>query len=750
MKNFDVFRYFSWYPLQTSHNKTNGSVELSVQYFTLETGFLPVKGDATTMHPSTKQPNGDHTSTKSASSNATSPNRSSTLVMSENVTEITEEPTTAPSIKGDEETSPPNLIDFEKFNSGVIRVTIHEASNVTSTKSKTYALATLNGNFRSPILTTLVTKNYSFPKWNETGEGFVKEINVDHLSVEIKASKEGEDKVLGTMSCKVKDILERLNVASTVNAFGKDSSKDVQEEDGSMWYKLEGSSGKVRVSFTFLPATYIIDESESARNMGILQVKVLKANDLMAADKDGSSDPYVSLSLNGNKKQQKTKTKKNNLNPTYDELFNFEITNRIGSIIRGEVFDWNQIQSHTSLGHFDLELKDIQVEVRGEVTFDLQESKKGSVTLELFFAPYYVLRDVNPSLISAALSGNPVDLVSGLAKGGFKVATGTLHLGKGVLGGAAHLGIGTGKVALTGAKHVLSAPLKIGSAGKSFAKGILNHFKDHSNDENEKNDKSPPTLSVTEADSHEDNLGSLSKFKSLVNSSSHSLSSNISGSHGNSSASRSNSRQEFSSENSFSIKLTFIEAKDLVAADRNGYSDPYVKLLSSSSKKLLFKTKVQKKTRNPYWDESFLLKDLNPNEDKEFSLVIKDYNFLKENIELGTYSLNPWYHFPNPLEGEFDTSVDIWTAPGELKNGGVGQLHFRLDLILPPGYNSQNISPKSTNVQESYDALSNSNNGEVTDEEDEERTKRGLKRSSMASLKPKNLLGSIKAKITKG
>ncbi|KAI9299061.1 hypothetical protein K502DRAFT_322489 [Neoconidiobolus thromboides FSU 785] len=623
--------------------------------------------------------------------------------------------------------------NYLNYSSGIIKVKLHEVKDLQS-KTKIYGLITLNGNFRSPILRTLVKKSNLNQSWGESGEGFVKETQVDMLNVEIKQSKENEDKTIASWNGRIKDILESIKN----NQFNNDKNN---EDKNTFWYNLD-CPGQIKLSFEFIPSNYIIDESESSRNMGILQVRVIKAADLVSADKDGSSDPYVSLSLNGNKKLR-TKTKKNNLNPTFDELFNIEVTDRIKSILAIEVFDWNQIQSHSSLGSINLELKQIEAEIKDEVTLQLENTKHGSITLELFFAPFYVLRDVNPSLLAAALSGNPVDLVGGLAKGGFKVATGGLSL---ALGGAAHLANGTGKVAIQGAKTVLSAPLKLASGSKNIAKGIFNSIKDtihHDDHHNNSNTTSPPTVTLT--DSNNNSTSPLNKIKSGFNSSTHSISSTHSGSFGLSS-SRSPSRQG-NNESGYSVKITLLDGKDLIAADRNGYSDPYIKVMKE--KKLIYKTKVLKKTRNPHWDESFIIQSIYPGELTQLNLIIKDYNFLKENVELGSYTLNIWDHFKNDQENV----VEFLTNPGELRNGGVGQLRLKLELNLPgdnSGLNTSNSHNSPTNVnpvlsQEMFEPP----NEDSINEEESDKSNRRLKRNSIANLKPKNLLGSLKEKFGK-
>eukprot|EP01088_Endostelium_zonatum_P022012 TRINITY_DN9071_c0_g1_i1.p1 TRINITY_DN9071_c0_g1~~TRINITY_DN9071_c0_g1_i1.p1 ORF type:complete len:354 (-),score=101.01 TRINITY_DN9071_c0_g1_i1:45-1106(-) len=82
------------------------------------------------------------------------------------------------------------------------------------------------------------------------------------------------------------------------------------------------------------------------------------------------------------------------------------------------------------------------------------------------------------------------------------------------------------------------------------------------------------------------------------------------------------------------LKVRVIEAKNLVPADRNGFSDPYVKIRGSRNQTWV-KTGVKKKTLNPKWEDKFTLevgecvylevwdKDLLSSDDKQGDLVIR-------------------------------------------------------------------------------------------------------------------------------
>lgn len=51
------------------------------------------------------------------------------------------------------------------------------------------------------------------------------------------------------------------------------------------------------------------------------------------------------------------------------------------------------------------------------------------------------------------------------------------------------------------------------------------------------------------------------------------------------------------------LRVDVLDASDLPSADRNGFSDPYCKFELNG--KDVFKTKVQKKTLHPAWNEFF-------------------------------------------------------------------------------------------------------------------------------------------------
>ena len=81
----------------------------------------------------------------------------------------------------------------------------------------------------------------------------------------------------------------------------------------------------------------------SKRPVGILLVKVVRAQNLRKKDLLGKSDPYVKLKMSDDKlPSKKTTVKRSNLNPEWGEDFKFVVTDPENQALEVNVFDWEQ------------------------------------------------------------------------------------------------------------------------------------------------------------------------------------------------------------------------------------------------------------------------------------------------------------------------------------------------------------------------------------------------------------------------
>ncbi|RYP42912.1 hypothetical protein DL770_011954 [Monosporascus sp. CRB-9-2] len=85
------------------------------------------------------------------------------------------------------------------------------------------------------------------------------------------------------------------------------------------------------------------------------------------------------------------------------------------------------------------------------------------------------------------------------------------------------------------------------------------------------------------------------------------------------------------------LRVDVLDATDLPAADRNGKSDPYTKFELNGEE--VFKSKIQKKTLNPVWNEFFEI-PVPSRTAAKFSATVYDYDFADKPDFLGAADIN--------------------------------------------------------------------------------------------------------------
>ncbi|KAK9971391.1 hypothetical protein ABG768_024760 [Culter alburnus] len=119
------------------------------------------------------------------------------------------------------------------------------------------------------------------------------------------------------------------------------------------------------------------------RDVGFLQVKVIKATDLMAADLNGKSDPFCVLELGNNRLQTHTIYK--TLNPEWNKVFTFPVKD-IHEVLEVTVFDEDGDKAPDFLGKVALPL--LSIRNGQQVACPLRKENlgglsKGAIILEL-------------------------------------------------------------------------------------------------------------------------------------------------------------------------------------------------------------------------------------------------------------------------------------------------------------------------------------------------------------------------------
>ncbi|GAV69274.1 C2 domain-containing protein [Cephalotus follicularis] len=114
------------------------------------------------------------------------------------------------------------------------------------------------------------------------------------------------------------------------------------------------------------------------------------------------------------------------------------------------------------------------------------------------------------------------------------------------------------------------------------------------------------------------------------------------------------------------IELVLIEARDLVAADIRGTSDPYVRVQYGNLKK---RTKVMYKTLNPKWHQTLEF----PDDGSSLTLHVKDHNALLPTSNIGDCIVE--YHGLPPNE-----MADKWIPLQGVKRG---EIHIQITRKFP-------------------------------------------------------------------
>ncbi|KAJ5201479.1 Tricalbin [Penicillium cinerascens] len=120
------------------------------------------------------------------------------------------------------------------------------------------------------------------------------------------------------------------------------------------------------------------------------------------------------------------------------------------------------------------------------------------------------------------------------------------------------------------------------------------------------------------------------------------------------------------------LRVDILDAADLPSADRNGYSDPYCKFRFGEHGEVVHKTKVQKKTLHPAWNE-FFETPIKSRIGADFHVDVYDWDFGDKADWLGSAKID--------LESLQPFEANEITLPLDGKSGVI-----RMKLLFKPSY----------------------------------------------------------------
>lgn len=147
--------------------------------------------------------------------------------------------------------------------------------------------------------------------------------------------------------------------------------------------KGDNFNGQISESFYSNDTQTLQGDTRSYTNL--YKIKVNYAKNLIAADINGYSDPFVVVRVNS-QQPCKTSVKYKTLSPTWNEEFTFRMLNPKSDRLSIEVFDWDRLKSNDTLGTLHLRLSEIQGIYHGQsvtADYELENIKSGIINLTI-------------------------------------------------------------------------------------------------------------------------------------------------------------------------------------------------------------------------------------------------------------------------------------------------------------------------------------------------------------------------------
>lgn len=125
----------------------------------------------------------------------------------------------------------------------------------------------------------------------------------------------------------------------------------------------------------------------------ILNVTIVKCEDLAAMDIGGTSDPYVKVYLlPDRKRKQETKVHRKTLNPIFNESFKFEVPygDVMGNTLVFAVYDYDRFSKNDAIGELKLPVCQLDLAASTDKWRDLQSIRGDGLLGDICFSLRYV------------------------------------------------------------------------------------------------------------------------------------------------------------------------------------------------------------------------------------------------------------------------------------------------------------------------------------------------------------------------
>ncbi|XP_066521210.1 extended synaptotagmin-1 [Hoplias malabaricus] len=234
------------------------------------------------------------------------------------------------------------------------------------------------------------------PQWEDAFTFFIQDPHKQDLDIQVKDNDRVQ--ALGSLSIPLSRVLScpQLSLDETFNLSqsGPDSRIHINTVLRVLWMDERAvSSSSLSSDPTKRGASLKQHTSPdpSFATEGVLRIHLLEAQNLVPKDNlmggmvKGKSDPYVTINVGGN--TFKSRVIKENLNPTWNEMYEVVMTDLPGQDVSVEVLDKDMDMKDDFMGRLKIKLSDIIKAQHMDEWFTLSDVKHGRVHLSLEWVP---------------------------------------------------------------------------------------------------------------------------------------------------------------------------------------------------------------------------------------------------------------------------------------------------------------------------------------------------------------------------
>ncbi|KLT44354.1 tricalbin [Cutaneotrichosporon oleaginosum] len=260
-------------------------------------------------------------------------------------------------------------------------------------------------------------------RWDQVGEGFVRELDFGRTWLRINANDDDEkEDIVAEVQMETREFLEQ--------ALNKEATFILSDPKGN------GGRSSVKMSARYVPVDIQLTPRESMNDQGMLSVTLVGGKGLKGVDRGGKSDPNVTFLLN-DVKVFKSETKKKTRDPQWNEQFETVVPSRVRSRFIAQVNDWDRVGSATPMGDAVIDLAAMEPFQPSNIDVPVMHNGEshGTLQLQMVFRPMIIARHrTNTNAFGSA--GRAITSIGGAALGA------PVAVGKGVVGGVGR-GVGT-------------------------------------------------------------------------------------------------------------------------------------------------------------------------------------------------------------------------------------------------------------------------------------------------------------------